>query len=68
MTRKCKICARHFPVPAGYAAWSCPPCVAVCEGLRGLRKGECKTDHPDAEARLAEYGRRADAGLPLFGE
>jgi hypothetical protein len=66
--KKCNVCSSNFVCRPGMAAVRCPACAAVGAGLKNRRDGECKTPHPDAEARIAEYGRRADAGLPLFGE
>jgi hypothetical protein len=66
--KKCNVCHRTYVRRGGGMYAACPECSAVFDNMRGLRRGECKTDHPDLEARIAEYGRRADAGLPLFGE
>ena len=68
--KKCNVCSSNFVCRPGMAAVRCPACVRTRAGMRRawVRRGDCATPHPETEARLAEYGRRADAGLPLFGE
>ena len=68
---KCNVCQEVWVRTAGSLFRTvCPACVRTRAGMRRawVRRGDCPAPHPETEARIAEYGRRADAGLPLFGE
>ena len=68
MSRKCKICDRRI------GHWTCPECRAVVEFISAAH-ARFRTDATQTTDRPAGWGdrlewlsRRADAGLPLFGE
>jgi len=68
VTRKCKICCRSLGVS------TCPECRAVVAMVSAAHDyfRDDETLHSDRPAgwgdRLEWLSRRADAGLPLFGE
>lgn len=70
MTVKCNVCQGNWRRGRGSLFRTvCPGCARTRSLVRraNVRAGGCQTPHPDLEARIAEYARRAEAGRPLFG-